>query len=242
MPNLFERTDGIDNIVKILDRMEANCPQPFSNSKALWKLRRATEVSGRNQSKETMLEKAVAMLAENGHMPGWFNQCPTASGIGDSSRNRHRNVALVNWRAADGRLLLVELKWDSDSPSEAVQQLVRYGAAYLFCRMHRNKLPVGNRPVMLAMHVALRVAAPARYYTDKSLRDHLSRARDSLAGVPERIGLSELSMSLDALALPKSFDRLPFTDGAEVRGACDRPELTKRSRKIVDAFNGLTSV
>ena len=242
MSALFDGTDGTDDVVEILDRMEANCPQPFSNSKALWELRRATKVSGHKRSKETMLEKAVAMLAENGHMPSWFNQCPAASGIGDSSRNRHRNVDLVNWRAADGRLLLVELKWDSDSPSEAVQQVLRYGAVYLFCRMHRNRLPVSNRPVMSAMHVALRVAAPARYYSDESLRDYLSRARDSLASVPERTGLSELSMSLDALAFPKSFDRLPFTDGAEVRDACGRPELTERGRKIVDAFDGLTSV
>lgn len=242
MPNLFEGTGGIDDIVEILDRMEANCPQPFSNSKALWNLRRATKVCDHNRSKETMLEKSVAMLAENDHMPDWFNQCPAASGIGDSSRNRHRNVDLAHWCAEDGRLSLVELKWDSDSPSEAVRQILRYGAAYLFCRMHRNRLRVGSRPTMSATHVALRVAAPARYYADESYRDGIIRARNGFARVPGRTGLSELSMSLDALAFPESFDPLPFTDGAEVRDSCNRPELSERGRKIVDAFNGLTSV
>ena len=36
---------------------------------------------------------------------------------------------------------LIGLKWgkESDSPSEAVRQVLGYGAAYLFCRMHRNQ-------------------------------------------------------------------------------------------------------
>ena len=49
-------------------------------------------------------------------------------------------------------------------------------------------------------------------------------------------------MSLDALAFPASFDRLPFTDDAEVRDCCDSPELTKEGRFIVDAFDGLAPV
>ena len=49
-------------------------------------------------------------------------------------------------------------------------------------------------------------------------------------------------MSLDALAFPAWFDRPPFHDGAEVRHACDRPDLTSTGREIVEAFDGLTSV
>ena len=49
-------------------------------------------------------------------------------------------------------------------------------------------------------------------------------------------------MSLDALAFPDRFSRLPFGDGTEVRDSCDRPELTEAGREIVDAFDGLTSV
>lgn len=242
MPTLFDGTWGIDDIVVNLDRMEANCPQPSSKSKHLWELRRATNIASHNRSKETMLERAVAMLADNGHMPGWFNQCPTASGIGDSARDRHSSVDLAHWRASDGRLSLVELKWESDSPSEAVRQILRYGAAYLFCRMHRDRLPIWNRRAISATHVALRIAAPRRYYAGESLRDCLFRARESLAAVPQRTGLSGLSMSLDAFAFPGWFNRLPFTDGAEVRDSCDKRELTERGREIVDAFYGLTSV
>ena len=49
-------------------------------------------------------------------------------------------------------------------------------------------------------------------------------------------------MSLDALAFPEWFDRVPFTNGATVRDSCDRPELTEDGRIIVDAFYGLASV
>ena len=239
---LFDGTFGTEDIVEILDRMAANCPRPSSQSRQLWQLRRCKDIAGHNRSRETMLEKAVAMLADTGHMPGWFNQCPAASGIGDSSRNRRSNVDLAHWRPVDGRLSLIELKWDSDSPCDAVRQILRYGAAYLFCRMHQRMLPVGKRRAMSARHVALGVVAPARYYADDGLRDCLSRARESLksiSGYPQTRGLS---MSLDALAFPEWFDRLPFSDGEEVRVACHRQKLTDAGREIVGAFDGLRSV
>ena len=239
---LFDGTFGTEDILEILDRMAANCPQPSSRSRQLWRLECVKNIADHNRSRETMLEKAVAMLAANGHMPGWFNQCPTASGIGDSTRNRHSNVDLAHWRAVDGRLSLVELKWDSNSPCDAVRQILRYGAAYLFCRMHRDRLPVGKRQAMSAEHVALRVFAPARYYADDGLRDCLSRGRESLKPISGYPKMRGLSMSLDALAFPAWFDRLPFSDGAEVRIACDRQQLTDPGREIVDAFAGLSSV
>ena len=243
MPTLFDGTFGTEDIVQILDRMQANCPCPSSKSRQLWKLRRATNVAGHNRSRETLLEKAVAMLACNGHMPGWFNQCVAASGIGGSTRNKRRNIDLAHWRAADSRLSLIELKWDSDTPSETVRQILRYGAAYLFCRRHRDRLPVGKQPAMSATHVALQVAAPCRYYdADDGLRNWLSQAREILQSIGGEPGTRGLSMSLDALTFPEWFNRLPFSDGAEVRSACDRRQLTETGRKIVDAFDGLTSV
>lgn len=242
MSALFDGTCGIEDIVEIRDRMLANCPCPSSNSTKLWKLRRKTDLSGHNLSRETLLEKAVAMLAGRGHMPNWFNQCPVASGIGGSTKYRRRCVDLVHWNAADSRLSLVELKWGSDTPSKAVRQILRYGATYLFCRWHWDRLPVRKRPAMSATHVALRVVAPGRYYADDGLRDCLFRARESLrsmSGEPETRGLS---MSLDALAFPKWFDRLPFGASTEVQASCDRPELTETGREIVKAIDGLTSV
>ena len=145
MASLFDGTEGMEDIAEILGRMKANVPHPASTSSKLWTLRRATRIASHHRGRETLLEKAVAMLAANGHMPGWFNQCPAASGIGDSSRNRRSNIDLVHWSEADGHARLVELKWNSDDPSEALRQILRYGAAYLFCRAYSDRLPVRRR-------------------------------------------------------------------------------------------------
>ncbi len=80
MASLFDNTRGLDDIGEIYRRMEANCPNPASTSRKLWELRHATNISSHNTSEETMLERAVAILAARGHMQGWFNQCPTAIG------------------------------------------------------------------------------------------------------------------------------------------------------------------
>ena len=242
MASLFDKTKEMENIAEILSQMEANILHPSSNSKKLWQLRRATDIISHHRSRETMLEKAVVMLAENGHMQGWFNQCPTASGIGGSSSSKNSNVDLVHWSRSGRRARLVELKWDSDSPSEAVRQVLRYAAAYLFCRIHRNRLPVWPDSVMDACDISLQVAAPARYYTDSGLRDYLSRARENLTRFDIGSRIDGLSMSLDVLALPEWFDSLPFANGEEVRAECDTAELTEAGRKVRDAFDGLTSV
>ena len=244
MATLFDgtkRMEGREDIAGILGRMAANCPNPSLKFKKLWKLRWATDIASHNTNPETMLEYAVAMLAENGHMLEWFNQCPTASGIGNSYRNKRRGVDLVHWREADGHVRLIELKWGSDSPSKAVQQVLLYGAAYVFCRMHRDKLPV-HRWVTDVRHVSLQVAAPARYYTDPDLRGGLSRAREHLRRFDVGSKIEGLSLSLDALAFPDWFDKLPFANGGQVHAECGGTELTETGRKIRDAFYGLASV
>ena len=181
MASLFDGAEGMEDIAEILGRMKANVPHPASTSSKLWTLRRATRIASHHRGRETLLEKAVAMLAANGHMPGWFNQCPAASGIGDSSRNRRSNIDLVHWSEADGHARLVELKWNSDDPSEAMRQILRYGAAHLFCRAYSDRLPVRRRAVLEAREISLQVAAPARYYTASPWRDGLvgCAARDS---------------------------------------------------------------
>ena len=112
----------MDDIEKIYNKMEANCPNPCSTSKKLWELRHAYQTLS-SCKPETMLEKAMAMLAARGHMPEWFNQCPVASGITDSSMsrqdskavNKKSNVDLVHWDEANKYARLVELKWESDT-------------------------------------------------------------------------------------------------------------------------------
>ena len=242
---LYYGTNGLEDIGEIYRRMTINCPHPASKSKRLWELRRATGIGSGNTSAETMLEKAVALLASGGQMRGWFNQCPTASGIGGSSRDRRRSVDLVHWSVPAMRARLVELKWRSDRPSEAVRQALRYGAAYVFCRVHRNGLPLRDASLMDARHLSIEVVAPARYWRAPDLKDLqgcVARAREGLKRFDVGSPIAGLSMSLDVLAFPDWFDQLPFADGAGVLANCSGAELTGPGRKIRDAFGELSSV
>ena len=190
-----------------------------------------------------MLEKAVAIFAYNGYMPGWFNQCPTASGIGDSARNRHSNVDLVHWDGKNEHARLIELKTGSDDPLYALKEVLRYGAVYVFCRVNKNKLPLQARPLMKAKHVSLEVAAPARYYQGcQDLTGTIARMRQFLEKFDVGSRINGLTISLSALAFPENFNDLPFKNGEDVRQKCDTDRLTNESRKIRDAFNGLVSV
>ncbi len=240
MAGLFDGTDGMEDIAEIYERMEANCPAPWSNSKRLWLLRRECNIKDGNPRPETLLEKSVAMLGENGYMHEWFNQCPAASGINGSFKDRRRNVDLVHLSASGGRARLVELKWMSDDPPSALRQILRYGAAYIFCRAHKERLPLRGRPLMNIRHLSLEVAAPRRFYSGYDERYRIARMRqslDELAGSK----IYGLSLSLDALAFPAGF-RLPFANGQHVKQRCGSHRLTDEGRQVRDAFNALAPV
>ena len=184
--------------------------RPVSPSEKLWQLRRAARIASHNPSVETILEKSVAMLAKNRHMPGYFNRCPVAAGIFGVHALKNSAVALVHWSASDRRARLMELKWRSDEPSTALQQILRYGMFYLFCRVHRNELPVRTRQLVDARHVALEVVAPRSYYRGFDGRRFVAETSKELDRFAKsKIG-EALSMSLLVLAFPRTFDRVPF--------------------------------
>ena len=254
MSSLFDGTEYMDDIEKIYDQMKANCPDPRSTSQKLWELRQACDIAPHNTSPEIMLEKAVAMLAARGHMPGWFNQCPVASGITDSSMSRASSAAsnkrscvdLVHWDEVNKCARLVELKRESDDPPSALRQILRYGTAYIFCRVHclvhRGSLtfPAESLMEMNASHVSLEVVAPRRFYNGYNEKDRFSRMSKDLNGFAGS-KINGLSMSLNALAFPDEF-QIPFADGAEVTQQCDTARLTLKGRKVRDAFNNLVPV
>lgn len=250
MPSIFAGTCGIENVNDIYDLMEANCSIPIgSKSKELWKLRRACRISPCNPSNEKRLEKAVAMLAEREHMPEWFNQCPVASGIVDSDSNKHNSVDLVYWTGLSGGARLVELKWGKpttrSNPRTALRQLLRYGVAYLFCRVHRAELPLHGqnyRPLMDASHVALEVAAPTKFYDGHEAKDRYAQVSKSLNCFARAKTSGALTMSLSAFSFPVWFDHIPFEDGQDVMDKCDTIELSNEGRMVRNAFEGLSPV
>ena len=130
---------------------------------------------------------------------------------------------------------MVELKINSDDPEAALRQILRYGAAYFFCRTNGKKLPLGGRPLMRARHVSLEVVAPYEYYRDRETC--IERMRDSLSFVDS----AELSMSLNAFAFPGNF-KPPFKNGREVKEKCQGPDLTEEGRMVIDMFENLIPV
>ena len=243
MGSLFYKTGGKFNINKILKRMEKNCSKPASNSKALWKLRHATRIKSDNKRTEIMLEKSVAMLAKNEHMSDWFNQCPTASGIVCSNSDKKRSVDLVRWNVTDKSACLIELKCGSDNPCKAIKQILRYGAAYLYCRKHRDKLPVKDRPILDARQITLCVLAPAHFYgSDSKIEKCFKKAQEGLREFNAKPLIAGMSMSIKVLSFPESFSALLFANGAEVKESCNQVDPTDKGQQIRDAFNGLVTV
>jgi len=100
-----------------------------------WRWERQICIDDINPSPEVVLERAVALLAERGHLTEkWCNQIPVASGLVDHKSDRRAAVDLA--RLAGGRLDLYELKWESDTPIYAAFGILRYGLAYLLCRVN----------------------------------------------------------------------------------------------------------
>lgn len=165
MPSIFDGISSLDSVKEIYEKIEDNCAgRPRTSSRKLWSLRRRTNMDPDNTDPEVLLERSVSLLARTGRMPGWYNQCPIASGIVSNWSDRRSAVDLVHWSESTGNARLIELKWKSDDPHTALQQILQYGIVYILCRVHKKSLPLQDRCLMDAQHVALEVVAPSPYY------------------------------------------------------------------------------
>ena len=232
-------------VQRLYCRIVDNFPgQARSPSEQLWRCRRATHVCPHNTSPEKTLEKAVAILADQGHMPGWFNQCPVATGIADPRDDGNRSVDLVH--LCGPTLRLVELKWprarNSDTLPFALFEVLEYGLAHLLARLHKRELHLQAQPLMQdsVHHVRLEVVAPREFFRGTSRhRDLFSRMHNALARFAKAQTNGDWSMSLHALVFPDSFDTVPFDSGKAVKEVCTRRPLSPEGRAVCDAFANL---
>lgn len=225
----------------LYERLADNVPPRIvAQSRMLWTCRHATRIADRNESPETLLEKAVARLAKHDHMPGWFNQCPVATGIVSSHSDGRRAVDLVHLSGDTARL--IELKWASDSPVHALLQVLEYGLAYVVARLRMADLGLVQRPLMQVGHVGLEVVGPRAFFEDDRHSEPLFVVIDrALCAFARERSSGAWSMSLEARAFPVAFD-IPFDDGSEVNAECRTDELTCRGRMVRDAFYRLEPV
>lgn len=267
MPSLFDGTDklicdalGIENrnelnhktlrvkpltdekayslVNRLYEQMVANYPGKLARqSNKLWCCRRETEIRDDNISQETLLEKAVAMLACEDYMRGWFNQCPVATGIVDSNKDRRRAVDLVH--LSHGKARLIELKWDSDTPLSALLQILKYGLAYVFARLRLREFQLKNRQLMNVKHLGLEVVGPHEFFM-KQRQSNLFPVMDEAVSkfASKRTG-GTFSMSLGAFSFPEEFDRIPFENGREVKKKCRNGTLSEEGAMVCNAFSGL---
>ena len=224
----------------LFERIAVNSPdRPRSPSSELWRCTREMEIGLKNQNLEKMLEKSVAILADQQHMRGWFNQCPVATGIADPSADGGCRVDLVH---LSGRAVrLVELKWKSHTPVYALFEVLEYGLAYLLARLRRRDFGLDTQPLMLDRvdQVRLEVVGPQAFFHNGVQLEFFAPIDKALASFAAAQSDGALSMSLHALSFPAWFDRVPFASGQEVKEKCANPALTDEGRSIRDAFDQL---
>ncbi len=183
--------DGQKLINEILSTFEENWQKRVNSkpSKENWILRQRTNLSSKHTGAEVPLERVVANLfrltrdLNKQSSAAWGNQVPVASGVIDSKADTHMNIDLVNQRAAVA-FDLMELKVRSDTPLYAGIEILIYGAAFLFWRLHLHDLggaePVANSNSLLtANDLRVAVLAPASYYKPFNL--------NLCVGVPKRL-------------------------------------------------------
>ena len=199
----------------------------------------ALEIQRRDELKRR--SKRVRPLSyEKGHMPEWFNQCPVASGLTHSGKDRNLAVDLIHISGKKARL--IELKWTSDTPVHALFQLLEYGLAYVFARLHVRELNLKKRRLMNVGQIGLEVVGPREFFVN-GFRTDLFDSMDKAIGkfVTEKTG-GALSMSLRAFSFPAGFERIPFVNGKAVKEGCQSSTLSIEGAMIRDAFSRLELV
>jgi hypothetical protein len=125
-----------------------------------WRFRPMLAIAAHNPSPEKTLEKAIVATAPDA---SWANQVPTASGLYEAHRDRHRNIDLVR-RRGPGAYDWIELKVGSDTPSYAATEVLQYAALYTFARRHYTDAERAQHELLQAQTIHLRVLAPDDYY------------------------------------------------------------------------------
>ena len=231
---------ALDLVEALYSRIAANLADEASSpSNPLWACRRVTSIGDGNPSRETMLERAVANLAENGHMPGWFNQCPVASGLTDSGKDRRRAIDLLHISGTTARL--IELKWGRVASTRALFQLLEYGLIYMLARQRKHALGLEVRRLMQESvnEIRLEVVGPHSFFAKGHRPDLFGQVDKALRSFAARHTNGAWSMSLSALAFPERFDTVPFASGKAVKGKCAGAILTREARQVCDAFSEL---
>ena len=222
LPAGFEAEIVLSLFKRIVGNWQGRIPSPEN-----WRLRRRTDFSKNSNSKrlETMLERAIAILAVADELPEWHNQIPVASGLIDGKKDKRAAVDLV--RMGDDAAELVELKWKSDTPLYALFEVLLYGLVLLFSRLNAKKFRYRERPLIEARVVKLAVLAPSQYYDEYDCRKYADEVSDGLRRLCSKYRVFP-EMSFHFLQFPSCFEH-PFQTDDEV---CELRMLGERAKSL----------
>jgi hypothetical protein len=165
-----------------------------------WRFRPMLTIAEHNQSPEKTLEKAIVTTAPD---TSWANQVPTASGLYQAHRDRHRNIDLVR-RRGPGTYDFIELKVGSNTPTYAALEVLQYAALYSFARRHYSEHERAQHELLQADTIHLRVLAPAAYYRTEPVADLDRSINQGLAAFGTAEALA-WTMDFAFLAFPARF-------------------------------------
>jgi len=165
-----------------------------------WRFRTMPGIAAHNQSPEKTLEKAIVNTAPDAT---WANQVPTASGLYEAHRDRHRNIDLVH-RIAPGEYDVIELKVGSNTPPYAAMEVLQYAALYTFARRHSTNHECRQHELLQADTIHLRVLAPTSFYRKEPV-DALEVCIDEGLATFCATELLTWMMDFAFLAFPTSF-------------------------------------
>jgi hypothetical protein len=218
---------------KILSNWSSRIP-----SQENWRMERQTTLAAKNRSPEVVLERAIAMLGEQGVLKNWYNQIPVASGMIDDKADKRAAVDLIH---VDGRNVdLVELKWGSDTPVFAAFEILQYGLAYLLCRDKQETFGYESKRLMQSERISLQVLAPVEFYSSYGLGFLATGIREGL----DRLCAQRddgLKMNFMFLSFPSDF-QLPFSTGEEVLRQQGKSIDTGPNRLLIEAMTNLQPV
>jgi hypothetical protein len=207
-PTSFDPLQLIDTLYRQIDQNWLASGRDVSPSAENWRFEKKLHIADQNHSPEKTLEKAISRV-----MPeSWVNQVPTASGLVNSTNDRHRNLDLVQ-RLAPRQFEFIELKVDSDNPLHAAMEILLYGVLYLLSRVIYTEAERAGRVLLCADTVHLRVLAPGSFYGPFNLGWLEQAITQGLNGVISKRPDLSLTMDFAFAAFPDRF-AWPCSDDA----------------------------
>lgn len=201
-----------------------------------WRSEQKIFISDHNDSREKILERAIARLARDRYLQNsgqWYNHVPVASGLINKHADKGAALDLVHIDGDSAKL--IELKWASDTPVFALFEVLRYGLALLLSRMKATEFHYTERALIKATTVKLVVLAPAPYYSDHNSED-LNEFSETISKGLQRLSQKHESfpeLSAQFMQFPADFE-LPFTSGAEVKNMT--PEARECLKRAISSI------